>query len=251
MKRRAGQRIVKSLTKPLPAKPAMLRPNPEYGPVLYHFAYEHAHSQARAHERMLNMVRYRDAPNRAAHREAAYLGGSIPSSIPSGGHRQAPTLRPPTQARRTSYTYPLGVGAAPPLQDRKPEPCIANLLCGAGDSGNARLSPHDEVHYQRRQEVAKSTTHCWMHGRPSVGLPVGDVRGLTKPQPGEAAAHAARRVTEHPAVARRQPPGWRAAPRPASAAARVPPAPPAARTPPAPPKRTRAHRSNSMVVEDL
>ena len=211
----------------------------EYAPILHQLAFEHHLQRDHAHARHLLRNGHRQAPTRSAHREAAYLGGSFPSS----GHRRAPSLgqqrpqhRPQHRPQpRTSYTHPLGIGAGPPLQERKPEPRVAALLCGAANEpATHRLSPFDCTWYQNQQEVTRQTSYTWLHARQSVGLPAGDVRGLAKPLP-------------HEAERRAEPPSWRAAP-PARSAPRIPTA---QRVPPAPPKRPWARTAEPVVVEDL
>ena len=135
----------------------------EYASLFHDMAYH----QSRRH------IRPRTAPPAAA-MHAAMDGGSAVR------HRAPPDLsrrRPPPRPNRS---YPIGQ-AHPPLPQRKPEARIAHLLCGAGDTGNARLSPYDCTWFQDRQDMRRPTTANWMLGRPSVGLVAGDVRGVARP----------------------------------------------------------------------
>jgi len=157
--------------------------SPGYAELLRQYAYHAGPGRVerhyREHQHAKNLLhRHRAPPNRANQNAAFRIGGSAPA------HRKAPGLRPELIAQRTNPSYPLGKGAGPPIPERKPEPRVAALLCNVQRASSAdgnSLGVYDRTWYQTNQDPTKPSTYTWHIARPSVGLPVGDTRGLMRP----------------------------------------------------------------------
>ena len=150
--------------------------SPSYGPCLAEVAY--LETRPPPPRVPASVVRPRRAdrppPSPAAVNEAMKRGGG------HGPHRAAPGLSP----RRPSSGPAV-------VHHRKPEPRVANLLCGASlnrtDDDASRLSPYAAYpkpphwnhpgYYQWRQDTVRPTVYTWTHCRPWVGGNHGDTRG--------------------------------------------------------------------------